>query len=48
MSDDVYVAVIGICCFIIGLYVREKIYAYQNRRKENKKCLSCRNAKSAE
>jgi len=34
MNETVYVAVLCVCCFIIGMYVREKIEALLKRKRK--------------
>jgi hypothetical protein len=34
MSEEVYLLVVAVCCFIIGMYAREKIEVLLKRRRK--------------
>jgi len=40
VDEAVYVAVLCVCCFIIGMYVREKIEVLLKRRKKGEARLN--------
>jgi hypothetical protein len=34
MSEEIYIVTLCLCCFVIGMYVREKIEALIKRRRK--------------